>query len=408
MKILHYIPSIDEKSGGVGAYMQLLARDLGKLCELHVVTHRGDEERKLENCKVHYISTNWCPWNNCKQEFLILLNKLHPDVFHTNSCWTLLSSLTAQWAKSAGYKVVYTPHGMLEPYALLRHFWTKKLPAILLFQKKGLRVSDMIHATAEMEKENLLKLGWNKNVTVVPNCIQIDQILSKYPDSLKGKEYVRCRSKMILFLSRVHPKKGVNFLIEAIARLKNELKGFTVKVAGPGEDAYLNELKALAEAKGVGEMIHFLGPVFGDAKWPLYREADVFVLPTYSENFGIVIAEALASGTPVITTFGTPWEELNHFHCGWCTDIGTEPTVEALLKFLTCSDIELQEMGRRGRKLVEDKYTSVAIAKQFYEMYQQLANQGLDTVGGGIYVIKCGSSSLKDVALHPVRREVAA
>ena len=92
MKILHYIPSIDEASGGVGAYMQLLTRDLGKLCELHVVTHKSDNERTLENCFVHYIDYKWKPWDNCKQEFMALLREIHPDVFHTNCCWMPVSA----------------------------------------------------------------------------------------------------------------------------------------------------------------------------------------------------------------------------------------------------------------------------------------------------------------------------
>lgn len=99
-------------------------------------------------------------------------------------------------------KIVYTPHGMLEPYALQRHYWTKKLPAILLFQKKSLQVCDLIHATADTERDNLLKLGWNKNVEVVANCVQIDQINSKLQDSRLR------RSKNVLFLSRIHPKKA--------------------------------------------------------------------------------------------------------------------------------------------------------------------------------------------------------
>ena len=134
MKIIHYIPSIEEASGGVGAYMQLLARDLGKLVELHIVTHKGENERKLENCTIHYIADKWLPWDNCKREFLQLLGEIQPDVFHTNSCWTPLSALTAMWAddyrksinhkpSSINLKIVYTPHGMLETWALQRTPW---------------------------------------------------------------------------------------------------------------------------------------------------------------------------------------------------------------------------------------------------------------------------------------------
>ena len=367
MKILHYIPSIGKSSGGVGAYMQLLARDLGRSCELHVLTHKENDELALDNCQLHYMPNKFLPWDNCRKDFVAVLNRLKPDIVHTNSCWTPVSAMVAVWAKKEGYPVVYTPHGMLEPYAIQRHYWTKKLPAIFLFQKKGINVADLLHATAETEKENLIRLGWNKNIYIVPNCVQIDKISQKKSWS---------RTKNILFLSRVHPKKGVNFLIEAVAQLKENLAGYKVTIAGFGEESYISSLKELAAEKGVSEMFDFIGPVFDDNKWDLYKQADLFVLPTYSENFGIVVPEALASGTPVITTLGTPWNELNSKHCGWCVEVGTSPLVVALKEFVQCSETELETMGRNGRKLVEEKYTSEAVAAQFMKMYQSVLSNG--------------------------------
>ncbi len=378
MKILHYIPSIDEESGGIGAYMQLLTRDLGKLCELHVVTHKSDKMRELENCNLHFIPDNVNPLSSAgKSEFMQLLNQINPDAFHSNCCWRPMSAWTAMWAKKAGYKVVYTPHGMLEPWIMKRHYWTKKFPAISLFQKKGVSCADLVHATAESEKENLLRLGWNKNVTIIGNCVQIDQIPMKKSWN---------RKKNILFLSRVHVKKGINFLIEAVAELKEELKDYTLNIVGPGEEYYFKELINQAIHLGLsvireGEtlcsihstpIVHFVGSVFGDTKFKLFRDADLFVLPTHSENFGIVITEALASGTPVITTKGTPWHELETCHCGWWTEIGTQPLTKALKQFLQCSEDDLEDMGHYGRKLVEEKYSSEAIAGQFIRLYESL------------------------------------
>lgn len=380
MKILHYIPSIDEESGGVGAYMQLLTRDLGKLCELHVVTHKSDKMRELENCNLHFIPDNVNPLSGIgKSEFMQLLNRINPDVFHSNCCWRPMSAWTALWAKKAGYKVVYTPHGMLEPWIMKRHYWTRKIPAILMFQKKGVLCVDLVHATAESEKENLLHLGWNKNVVVIGNCVQVDQIPMKESWN---------RKKSILFLSRVHVKKGINFLIEAVAELKEELKDYTVNIAGPGEESYFKELIAQATHLGLNVIregnvlnindssptINFVGSVFGDVKFKMFRDADMFVLPTHSENFGIVVTEALASGTPVITTKGTPWHELETCHCGWWTEIGTQPLIRALKQFLQCSEDKLEDMGHNGRKLVEEQYSSEAIAGQFIRLYESLTH----------------------------------
>lgn len=357
MKVLHYIPSIDRSSGGLGCYMQLLAQDLGKLADLHIATHATDHAYTMNNCKIHYIGT-WKHLRTLKQQWIELLNNLQPDIVHINGCWIPTSALVQKWAQKKGYKVVLSPHGMLEPWIMQRHYWTRKWPAIKLYQQNAVKQADMIHVTAESEKENLLKLGWNNRISIVANGINVQDI--KIKTSWK-------RGYKILFLSRIHPKKGIEFLLDAVPHLDKRLH---VIIAGEGEATYIEQLKALAQERQITDRIQFIGGVYGDKKWELYQEADVFVLSTYSENFGIVVAEALASGTPVITTKGTPWAELESYRCGWWINIGTDPLVTAMQSFLSLSESELESYGRNGRRLIEEKYDSEIIANNMMALYQ--------------------------------------
>ncbi len=375
LTVLHYIPSIDAYSGGLGSYMQITTPELGKLVDLHVATHHTDDELPLENCTMHYISGSGINISNCiKEEVWKLIEEVHPDIVHINCCWTPLCAYFAIWAKEfcksrcIHIPIIYTPHGMLEPWIIAHNYWTRKMPATIIYQRKALKCADVIHSTAESEMRNLRKLRWNKNIHIIPNCVDVTNITPK--TSWK-------KTKKILFLSRIHEKKGINFIIEAVAQLKDELDGYKVSIVGPGEAKYLKQLTTMAKNHGVSDIITFEGSVFGDRKFELYKEADLFLLPTHSENFGIVVAEALACGTPVITTVGTPWTELNDKECGWCIEIGTKPLVESLRQFIKMSEKELENMGRNGRRLVEDRYSCESIAQQFHELYDKVANHKL-------------------------------
>ena len=359
MKILHYIPSIDRTSGGTTTYLQLLAKELGKLVELHIVSHKSDNPVELENCRIHYIAPLKCV-QEMKREWKSLLDEIRLDIVHVNCCWMPQCALVQRWAQRVGYKIVLTPHGMLEPWIMKRHYWTRKLPALWLYQKRAVVKADCLHATAESEKENLLKLGYNRNIEVIANGIEVDSIAIK--SSWK-------RNRQILFLSRIHVKKGIEFLLEAVAVLKERLQGYTIYIAGEGDAAYIDQLKTKAQSSGIGQLVKFCGGVYGDEKWRLFRQADVFVLPTYSENFGIVVAEALACGTPVVTTKGTPWEELQTYRCGWWTEIGTQPLVDALNEFLSLNESELEVMGKNGCRLVEEKYSAKKMAEDMVRLY---------------------------------------
>lgn len=371
MKILHYLPDLDKSSGGVLSYIQVLAAALGDAVELHLLTCHTDNEMSVsDKCSLHYLSVRYIPRWDTKSEFLRVLDEVKPDVFHTNSCWIPTSAYTVIWAKNAGYKVIYTTHGMMEPWIMKRNYWLKKWPALMLYQKKAIKMADVIHATSHNEMVNLLALGYNKNICIVANTIDVSSVTMK--TSWK-------KNKNILFLGRIHEKKGLRHLLEAICELKKSCLSsglafdYKVQIVGDSDieqPRYKDELVTMAKALNLDDCVSFHDGVYGDEKWNYFRQADVFVLPTYSENFGIVVVEALACGTPVITTTGTPWSELKACDCGWWTEIGTLPLIEALKDYMAKSDEQIEEMGKRGRQLVENRFGIDTIKKEYLAMYR--------------------------------------
>ena len=364
---------MSRQDGGTSMYMQSLSDSLGELMEMHIVAHRTQDELPVRHALLHYLPKTWKVWS-VRAEYLKLLNTIRPDIIHVNCCWQPYFAYAVLWAKEAGYPVVLSPHGMLEPWIVRRHYWTRKVPSLIAYQRRALFAADVIHATAESEKENIenisrycsLLSNWHPKVHVIGNGIDTRSIEMK--TSWK-------RSHKLLFLSRVHPKKGVDLLLRAFAELQASnglLRDYMLQIAGEGDAAYLSSLRVLAEKLGIGEYVQWLGGVYGDRKWELIREADLLVLPTYSENFGIVVAEALASGTPVLTTKGTPWNVLNMEQCGWCVDVTIDAIKSALCSFAASSEDESQQMGLRGRRLVEENFDTRSIAREYVKLYESL------------------------------------
>ena len=189
------------------------------------------------------------------------------------------------------------------------------------------------------------------------------------PAEPAGPRGDRPPERTVLFLSRLHPRKGLADLVEAWARVPRT--GWRLVVAGPDS----NGQRALLEARcaaGRLDDVSFPGEVLGEAREALYARADLFVLPSFSENFGLVVAEALARGVPVITTRGTPWQELETRRCGWWIDPGVAPLAEALQGAMALSDGARRDMGLRGRQLVSDAYTWERCVEQMLAWYASL------------------------------------
>ena len=290
------------------------------------------------------------------------------SLLHSNGLWLPVNHLASVAALRYGIPLIIQPHGMLEPWALNHKAWKKRI-AMSLFQKHDLNAAKALVATSSVEYENIRKLGFRQPVAVIPNGVQID-----LPVGLSIKPLgITNGIRTALFLSRVHPVKGLLNLVQAWRQLAP--KQWRLCIAGPNEGGHLEEVMALVRQLGLGESVEYVGEVDGEQKSALYRNADLFVLPTFTENFGVVVAEALAHGVPVITTRGAPWGDLETYRCGWWVDIGVVPLVQALRAAMALSDDERRAMGTRGREYIQ-RYNWDTIAQQTIEVYRWVLGKG--------------------------------
>lgn len=363
MKILHVISSLDTMAGGTSKYVAELGIHLAAK-EQHVgIFSRSSANNYLSKSP----STNLELFlvNNAafKKAFDKHIKYYNYDIWHGHGIWQLPVHWMSNCAKSKKIPYIISPHGMLEPWALNAGKWKKRL-ALALYQRKDLARAACIHATAEMEAQNIRNLGFRNPIAVIPNGIDLAEFPLRPPPT--GKE-----KKTVLFLSRIHPKKGIELLIEAWFCLNSQLKSnWVVEIAGNGDAGYIKSLQKHIEEHNLASEIKIIGPQFGASKIAAYMRADLFVLPTYSENFGIVVAEALACGVPVITTKGTPWEELNTHKAGWWIEIGAISLAKTLENALSLSVGARHQMGLNGYTLIAEKYSIESVAKQMIELYR--------------------------------------
>jgi len=362
MKIIHTITSIDISQGGPSKSVSDLAFNQALLDQNVTVFTTASNNPYLKESPHSNLNLHFVKKNTFKTDLKRFLNISKFDILHGHGIWQMPVHHMAQLARMKNIPYIITPRGMLEPWPLNAKRWKKKL-ALTLYQRHDLAKATCIHATAQMEVENIRKLGFKNPIAVIPNGLDINEFPVKPKPITKEKH-------TLLFLSRIHPKKGIELLIDAWQQLDNTLRQYwQVKIAGNGEEGYIASLEKLIKERGLNEEIKFIGPQFGEAKLAAYHGADLFVLPTHSENFGVVVAEALACDVPVITTKGAPWEELNTCNAGWWIDIGVQPLVEALQEALQLSEEQRIQMGQNGRKLVEEKYSIESVSKQMIQLY---------------------------------------
>ena len=357
MKVIHFIASIDKSGGGTTEYIRLLSKSLKDDISLIIATGVSKDPMDIEGVFIKFFDTSILRWFTFSKEFYNYLQYEKPDIVHINGIWSPQNWEFQKVAQKLGIKVIISPHGMLEPWILANNGLKKKL-ALFLYQKKALRRSTYLHATAQMEAKNIQALGFTNPIYIIPNSIDLSDV-----KEIKTNYGMR----KIVFLSRIHPKKGIELLLEAWRNCNTT--GWSLEIAGNGNKNYISTLN---ESSQDLNNVHFVGAKFGATKWDFLRSADVMVLPTYSENFGIVIAESLAVGVPVITTHGTPWEDLEIYQCGWWIDLSVINLENTLNQVFNTPIKKLEIMGKYGRKLTEDKYDIMALRKKMLDLYNNI------------------------------------
>jgi glycosyltransferase involved in cell wall biosynthesis len=264
--------------------------------------------------------------------------------------------------------VIIHPYGMLEDWALRRSSWKKRIVG-RLWEYENLREAACLRVTAQDELQSVRRFGLKNPVALISEGIDADDY-ALLPDKQEARIRLSLldKERVLLFLSRVHPKKGLMNLLKVWRRLGAARKGWLLAIAGPDEGGHTSELMRAARELELEDSTRFLGPLFGQGKLDAFAAADLFVLPSYSENFGIVVAEALAARLPVVTTNGTPWQGLKEHGCGWWTHLTEHALEDALREAMALSGLELRKMGERGREWVRRDFDWNNIAAQMIEV----------------------------------------
>jgi glycosyltransferase involved in cell wall biosynthesis len=392
MKILQIVPSISLIYGGPSQMVLGLSAALARLGEsVTIITtdSNGDTGQKpldvplqipIQEQGYDIIYFRCSPFQRYKFS-LDLLNwlNLHAkdyDIAHIHALFSPVSTASAWVARHRGLPYILRPLGTLDPADLQKKRQLKKIYGFLL-EKPNLAGSAGVHFTSVQEQKISQRYGVTTQDFVIP--LGVDS-----PNSLPPKGTTREKLgidrdiPLVLFMSRIDPKKGLDLLIPSLASLLDKGLRFHFVLAGgnPQDTDYEEMIKKQVKDSSLGTYTTITGFVSGDLKYGLLQDADLFVLPSYYENFGIAVAEAMGMGIPVVISDQVHiWETVQSYNAGWVTDC----TVEELTINLTAalqSETERKERGKMAKKLVTEQYSWQAIAGLMREVYQKLSNRG--------------------------------
>lgn len=382
MRVLHVIPSLGPARGGPSMAARLMARAGVYAGHSVDVVATNDNERALLDVPLEtpiveagaryiYFARDVYQYTMSRRLGHWLGGHVADyDVVHIHALFSFASVAAATTARRQRIPYIIRPLGTLAPYGMAQHAILKKLSWIL-FESGALTNAAAVHFTSTAERDEAIRFGIRWQSEVVPIGIDV----SGY-DTTRDKSWLRTSAPHLaggttfLFLSRLHPKKRLDLVLRAFRTLHAESADTALVIAGTGDEAYVGLLRSLTRELGIERAVHWAGHVEGAEKTAVFRAADVFLLPSINENFGISVVEALASGLPVVLSADVAiHHEVASAHAGLVAGANAEALTEALRHMLGSPD--RRAMGLRARALAESAFSLEAMAVGLTGMYQR-------------------------------------
>lgn len=296
------------------------------------------------------------------------LHLKEPALIHIHGLWIYPSVVALHWSRCSKPYVV-SPHGMLDPWALKNSGWKKRISAAL-YEDRHLRGAACLHALNHPEAEAMRAYGLKNPICVIPNGVELPAE-SEARSSPAG-------TRNLLYLGRLHPKKGLPLLVEAWCKVQRmaEESGWRLIIAGWDQLGHQSDLQALAAKLHSGASIDFVGPQFGEAKSALFREASTFILPSLSEGLPMTVLEAWSWGLPVLMTTNCNLPEGSRAGAAIMMEADMESICTALKQLFSMKSVERDAMGARGRRLVEEQFRWPHVADQMTQVYDWVLGKG--------------------------------
>lgn len=372
MRVCHIVPSLEERHGGPSRSVRALAHAeaaLGVPVELLATLEPG---RAMDmafpgRAAIHVFPRETPRWLCRSTGLATHLSEHSCDLIHNHALWLLTLRYARDAARRHRAPLVLSPRGMLSGWAYEHRRWRKRL-AELFVHPGAFRAAAGWHATSPEERDDIHALGFKQPICVSPNGVPLPEAAELAAARLVWQRLCPAAQSrpVAVFYSRFHRKKRVRELIDLW--LSSPRGDWLLLVAGTAEDYTAAELSTAYA--GAGERVAVFD---GTGQPPPYAIASLFLLPSHSENFGLVIAEALAAGVPALVTDTTPWSGLAAHGCGWCTS--WENYAAALGAALTTSPAELTAMGRRGRDWAAREFSWARAAGLLVAFYRHLRDE---------------------------------